>query len=101
MMLTWEQSMSSREFQQKHCGSQTSMIDRERTTALLRPRLRTMMLAVAGCAVALVVLPILGRVLSLDCADDAYALWGAGDMVVKYMEDHGGRWPKGWGDLKP
>jgi hypothetical protein len=31
--------------------------------------------------------------------DDAYALWGAGDMVIEYMESHGGAWPRKWDDL--
>jgi hypothetical protein len=49
----------------------------------------------------LFVLRILWALVSLDWVDDANALWGAGDMVVHYMEDHNGRWPRGWADLKP
>jgi hypothetical protein len=60
-----------------------------------------MMSAVAVVAVILVLLPIARELLSLDAIDDAYALWGAGEMVVRYMEEHDGRWPRGWGDLKP
>ena len=33
--------------------------------------------------------------------DNAYALWGAGDMVVAYMADHDDAWPRGWEDLRP
>lgn len=33
--------------------------------------------------------------------DDGYALWGAADMVIDYMESHDGRWPRGWDDLEP
>lgn len=33
--------------------------------------------------------------------DNAYAQWGAGEMVVDYMKGHEGRWPKGWEDLRP
>src|SRR5262249_25834966 len=67
----------------------------------LRFRLRTLLAMVAICAIAMALLPVLWRVLSLAWVDDAYALWGAGEMVENYMEDHDGRWPKGWDDLKP
>jgi hypothetical protein len=50
--------------------------------------------------IAMALVPAIWRLLSLDWVDDAYALWGAGEMVVDYMEDHEGRWPKGWNDLK-
>lgn len=33
--------------------------------------------------------------------DDAYAQWGAVDMVVGYMRDHDGKWPPDWNSLKP
>jgi len=33
--------------------------------------------------------------------DDAYAQWGAADMVVSYMRDHNGTWPPDWHSLKP
>jgi hypothetical protein len=33
--------------------------------------------------------------------DDAYAQWGAADLVIDYMRDHNGRWPKNWDALKP
>ena len=64
-------------------------------------RLKTLLLVVAILAFGMAVLPPLWRFLSLDWIDDGYVLWGAGEMVVDYMEDHGGRWPKGWDDLKP
>lgn len=32
--------------------------------------------------------------------DDAYALWGAGDMLIDYMETQG-EWPRSWDDLRP
>ena len=41
------------------------------------------------------------RIISLDWVDDAYVLWGAGEMVVDYMKDHDSHWPRGWEDLKP
>ena len=66
-----------------------------------RFRLRTLMAVVAILAVAMISLPVAWRELSLDWVDDAYALWGAGDMVVDYMEEHNGQWPKGWDDLRP
>ncbi len=63
--------------------------------------LKQMLAIVALSALLMTVLPVVLRVASLDWVDDAYALWGAGDMVVNYMRDHGDRWPKGWDDLKP
>ena len=33
--------------------------------------------------------------------DDAYAQWGAADMVMHYMDDHGGEWPRDWESLAP
>lgn len=33
--------------------------------------------------------------------DDAYAQWGAGEMVVHFMEKHDGNWPRSWEDLRP
>lgn len=36
-----------------------------------------------------------------DGIDDAYAMLGAADMVIVYMEDHDGQWPRGWDDLRP
>lgn len=40
-------------------------------------------------------------VMSLCRLDDAYAQWGAADMVIDFMEDHDGTWPKDWSDLQP
>jgi hypothetical protein len=64
-------------------------------------RVRFLMGIVALTAVAMAVLPVLWRELTLAWVGDAYALWGAGEMVVDHMKDHNGRWPKGWDDLKP
>ena len=33
--------------------------------------------------------------------DDAYAQWGAADMVIRYMEAHDGKWPPNWEALRP
>jgi hypothetical protein len=33
--------------------------------------------------------------------DDAYAQWGAAEMVIDYMRDHDGNWPSDWDSLKP
>lgn len=33
--------------------------------------------------------------------DDGYALWGAAEMVMAYMDEHEGRWPRNWDDLEP
>lgn len=32
--------------------------------------------------------------------DDAYAQWGAADMVIDYMETHDGQWPPNWEALR-
>lgn len=67
----------------------------------VRFKVRRMMVLVAVVAVLLVLLPLIWRLVSFDWLDDAYALWGAGEMVVSYMKDHDDRWPRGWDDLKP
>jgi hypothetical protein len=69
--------------------------------SLPRYRLRTLPIVVAVAAGLMALLPIVWGLVSLDFVDDGYAQWGAGDLVVAYMKDHGGRWPRGWGDLKP
>ena len=53
---------------------------------------------ILGIAMVLLVVFV---VMSLLRLDDAYAQWGAADMVIDYMEDHDGRWPHDWSDLKP
>lgn len=68
---------------------------------LPRFRLSTLLAIVASLAIAMAVVPAVWRLVSLDWLNDAYALWGAGEMVVNYMDHHEGRWPKGWNDLKP
>jgi hypothetical protein len=65
-----------------------------------RISLKTVFVIVAICAVAMVVVPIVWRVVTLEWVDDAYVLWGAGEMVVDYMENHDGQWPRGWDDLR-
>lgn len=37
---------------------------------------------------------ILLVVMSIHRLDDAYAQWGAAEMVIDYMADHDGEWPK-------
>jgi hypothetical protein len=64
-------------------------------------RLKSPLAIVPILAIAMAVLPTVWKTLSLDWVDDAYALWGSGDMVVNHMEDHEGRWPRGWDDLRP
>lgn len=52
----------------------------------------------------LILLPIavIGFVLSaFSGIDDAYAQWGAVDMVIRYMEAHDGKWPPNWEALRP
>jgi hypothetical protein len=31
---------------------------------------------------------------------NAYAAWWVADMVIEYLETHGGAWPRGWDDLQ-
>jgi hypothetical protein len=33
--------------------------------------------------------------------DDAYAEWGAVNLVITYMESHDGRWPPNWEAIRP
>jgi hypothetical protein len=33
--------------------------------------------------------------------DDAYAQWGAADMVIDYMRGNDGKWPPNWEALRP
>lgn len=33
--------------------------------------------------------------------DDAYAQWGAADMVINYLRAHDGKWPTDWDSLSP
>ncbi len=57
-------------------------------------------------ALVLIALPIVVTVLiyagvkTYDHIDDAYAQWGAADMVIEYMADHNGDWPKNWTSLQ-
>jgi hypothetical protein len=60
-----------------------------------------MMAGVVVVASMLWLVPHLLRLARLDFIDDGYALWGAGEMVEDYLEDHGGEWPRGWEDLRP
>ena len=57
-----------------------------------------------GLLVALILLPIglvwFGINLYLGM-DDAYAQWGAADMVIDYMETHDGQWPPNWKAIEP
>lgn len=52
----------------------------------------------AGFAFVLVVAYI---AMAVSRFDDAYAQWGAADMVIDHMADHQGQWPRDWSDLKP
>ena len=51
----------------------------------------------------LILLPLVLVALGLNLffgIDDAYAQWGAVDMVIRYMEAHEGRWPPNWEALR-
>ena len=61
---------------------------------------------VAGVLAALVVSAavVIGAWLAASLywgIDDAYALLGAGEMVIDYLKTHDGRWPRSWEDLRP
>ena len=32
---------------------------------------------------------------------EAYAVWQTADLIIAYMEQHTGAWPRGWEDLRP
>ena len=60
------------------------------------------LLKYAAVVIALVVVAFAGVVIaSFSRLDDAYAQWGAADMLIDYMGDHDGDWPKQWADLRP
>ncbi|MGC3972009.1 MAG: hypothetical protein QM775_33110 [Pirellulales bacterium] len=64
---------------------------------LRKPVLTTLVFAVVG----LVGLGIYAVVTSDDAINDGYALVGAADMVIDYMDAHHGAWPRTWDDLRP
>lgn len=53
---------------------------------IIRSVVSLICLFLAGC--------ILLVVMSIHRLDDAYAQWGAAEMVIDYMADHDGEWPK-------
>ncbi len=59
--------------------------------------IRCLLIAVAS------IIAIVGLVVGLTMKrlDDAYAQWGAADMIIDYMNEHDGRWPANWHDLRP
>jgi len=58
---------------------------------------------IVGIAIVLIVFAGVGvLIVNLNYGvDDAYAQWGASDMVIDYMEDHNGQWPPSWEALRP
>jgi hypothetical protein len=32
---------------------------------------------------------------------EAYAVWQTADLVMAYLDQHDGAWPRGWNDLRP
>ena len=60
--------------------------------------LRTILVTVAVLACVLLLLVGLNIYFGID---DAYAQWGAADMVIDYLESHGGEWPTNWEALVP
>jgi hypothetical protein len=36
----------------------------------------------------------------LQLPKNAYAVWWTADLVIEYMEKHGGSWPRSWDDLR-
>ena len=60
------------------------------------------LLKYAAVVIVPIVVAFVGVVIaSLSRLDDAYAQWGAADMLIDYMGDHNGDWPKQWADLRP
>jgi hypothetical protein len=64
-------------------------------------RLFKTFLVVAVVVVILLVAGIVWFALTMnDAAIDAYAQWGAVDVVINYMETHDGQWPPNWEALQ-
>jgi hypothetical protein len=63
--------------------------------------MRSRSLLLAGIAILLVSALAFVVVNAAMGIDDAYAEWGAADMVIDCMRAHDGRWPSGWQALRP
>ncbi|MCA9048067.1 MAG: hypothetical protein KDA89_05030 [Planctomycetaceae bacterium] len=60
--------------------------------------------AIRAVVVTAILIPFAAVFVGLNICngiDDAYAQWGAAEMVIEYMEDHGGKWPADWNSLRP
>jgi len=67
-----------------------------------RYRLRTLLIVSLLAPPVLAVAWAVGRdPAALFDLDDAYAQWGAADMVIGYLRDHQGDWPRDWAALEP
>ncbi|WP_397571469.1 hypothetical protein [Schlesneria sp. T3-172] len=61
------------------------------------------LLLTVACSVAVFIVGYAIIIVSLELLyfeDDAYAKWGAVDMVIRYMREHEGEWPRSWDDLR-
>jgi hypothetical protein len=53
------------------------------------------LLAVGGCWLGYRLYYLLATVIP-----DAYCVWNVAGLVIDYMEDHEGHWPRNWDDLR-
>lgn len=61
-------------------------------------RLGVLIVSLGGLLVGFVVLFAVNASSGIN---DGYAHWGAHNMLVEFMREHGGRWPRSWDDLEP
>src|SRR5262245_59844048 len=58
--------------------------------------------AVSGCLTLLIGAWLGWRIVRVTVhISDAYAQWGAAEMVLDFMRKHDGNWPRSWEDLRP
>ena len=59
--------------------------------------IRKLFVLVAVIAVLLLGGKIVYR--AVNAPGNAYATWGIGDVIIEYMDENEGRWPKNWEEL--
>ncbi len=60
---------------------------------------RLVMRTLIAVAILLLIALVYVAVNVYNHTDDAYAQWGAANMVIDYMRDHDGDWPPDWDSL--
>lgn len=63
--------------------------------------MRVLLRCIAVVFVLSILITVFAVGVTVEGIDDAYAQWGAADLVIIYMDDHDGAWPKSWDALEP